>query len=181
MPAYATPADMLDCYDARDIAALCSDSGVTIPCGELPTNTKLLRMLRFASAEVESALIQGGRYSVLDLEGLTDNSKDKLVRMVCEFAMCYLFERRPSWNVDATTKSREQVNKTLLLMREGSEIFNLAQTILAGQPTVTGPTMASYANMNMIVQRTQHYFPASVGIPLQNLGGGGIPTNRIQE
>src|SRR5690606_22659735 len=108
---------------------------------------------------VESALLVGGIYSTTQLAALTGNSLSKLVRLTCDIAMAYLFERRPLYDNERAGKLHDRVKDQLDRLRKGENVFNLAENIEAGKPTVDGPTTLDYQNLNLVRDRVRNYYP----------------------
>ena len=159
MAAYATSTQLLERYDANEIADLASDEGQAVTRIALLTDSKVAASLSDASGEVEAALLVGGMYTTDQLEGLTGNAAAKLVRMTCDIAMCFLYERRPLYNVDNVAKFRELADKYLDRLRKGENVFNVAANIGAGTPSVDGPTTVGYESLNLVRDRVQNYYP----------------------
>lgn len=107
MPAYATPQDFIDRYDARQIAQLLSDTGVPVctpaqiadgTCATvvLPSNVKLSALIKDASNRILMKCRVANRYLQSDLDKIYGDSdrKESLVRLVCDLAYGYLVSRR---------------------------------------------------------------------------------------
>lgn len=163
MASYATVADLQDYFDWREIGDLISDSNEKISALDQVTtgnvyNTRLLRFLQRASAELESVVLKGGRYSVTDLTGLTGNSLELLKAITCEFVMVYLYERKPFWNPERMESYRKVKTERLEKFAKGANIFNLPLVIEAGQASVTGPSTIDYStNYNLVTDRVKGY------------------------
>ena len=161
--AYATPADMMARYDARDIGQLCGDDKITVSAIDLPTNVPCLTALNDAAGDVDGALMVGNRYSAVDLATLTDNSTFKLIRVNCDIAMMYLLGRRPGWNPEKAKAIRELAEDHLERLRKGENTFNIQKSMDAGEPVVDGPTMADFVTgpnaLNLIRDRVRNFYP----------------------
>ena len=116
---YATPAQMLERFDARVIGDLVSDSDSQVSAAELLTDPILQAMLDDASGDIEAALLVGGRYTVADLSGLTGNAQKHLVRICCEVAKAYLLRRRVSYNPEKDKAEIELAEHHLERLRSG--------------------------------------------------------------
>ena len=162
MASYATPAQMLQRYDARTIGDLVSDDGNRIDPTELLTDVVLQAQLNDASGEIETNLLQGERYQVSDLEALTGNTQFTLIRLTCDIAMRLLSERRPWYELnEAYTQRLEQSNKTLEQLRKGTNVFNVTANIEASQPKVDTPSIQSINSLNLTVDAARRgYYPA---------------------
>lgn len=161
MPRYATPSDMINCFDATILGDVASDSGVTVAQSDLATDQKILSALSRASGEVESACLAGGMYSVSDLSSLADNALAMLTGLVCSLAMCLLLQRRPN---KSTAELLEGVCKDarnqLQALRKGEAVFGGTTNATDGQlPETTGITTIQVNTLNMWRDQTRNYYP----------------------
>jgi phage gp36-like protein len=154
---YATATQLIERYDPRDIAEMASDTGIAID--DVGTDPNVLAALDDASGEVETALLQGGRYTVSDLTGLTGNSKSHLIRMTCDVAIALLFARRPLYAFERYEKARDLAEKHLDRLRKGDAVFNLSDMATASLPIVDGPTTVEYQNLNLVRDRVRNHYP----------------------
>ena len=157
--AYASPSDMIDRYDGRTIEDLLSDSGE--PIADIASDQKLAALLEAASGRVEAAVLVANHYTLDELTSLSGNSLALLKDIVCDLAMARLLRRRPEKMggkaVEAITKEAEEY---LDRLRNGDRLFDIAAHKDAGLPTVTGPTAMDYARLNLIPDRTKHFYPS---------------------
>ena len=167
--AYATAQNLLDRYDKSIINDLVSDEGTRLSYSDLLVDTKLLAALDDASGEVDAALLVGGRYSATDLSGLTGNALATLVRITCEIAIGFLYNRRPMFRVEDADRWAERTRAHIDRLRTGENVFNIAANITAGNPTLDGPTSIDYRRLNLIPERTKNYYPHRSGV---------LPTDR---
>ena len=160
--AYATVTQMLERYDARVIGDLVNDDETRDSTAGLATDTALAAALDDASAELEVALLQGGRYSVTDLaDNISASSQLYLARLTCDIAMGLIYGRR-AYVADnpARDTALDRAEAALELLRSGKHVFNLAANITAGQPEITGPTSAQYNDLNTVRGRCSgHFYP----------------------
>jgi phage gp36-like protein len=168
MAAYATPADLVARYDARTLGDLAADGGLRVSEASLLTDDNIQAALDDASGEIEAALLQGQRYTVADLAGLTGNSAKYLARITCQIAFGYLWGRRPwseAWE-DPRNEAMSRAKKALELLRTGENIFDVQAVKDAGVPESTGPTRVEIRNLNSIVDRCRlgrnGYYPVRV-------------------
>lgn len=162
---YATPAQLLQRYDARTIGDLVSDSGDQVTPTALLSDANLLAQLDDASGEIESALLQAGRYSAGDLSGLlTSNSNTRfvLIRLTCDIAMRLLAERRPWYELnDAYQRRVANADATLDKLRKGERVFDLEPVKDAGLPEANTPSLESVENLNLTVDAARRgFYPA---------------------
>lgn len=158
---YATPADLIARKSPSTIAALVSDTDEESSEAELATDAKVLAALASASGAVEAALLQGGRYSVVDLTALSANASAYLKQMVCDIAMAYLFARKPLHRQEDYKAALELQDTYLERLRIGKNVFNIDANIDAGTPSYSAPTVAGIENLNLIVDAARsHYYPA---------------------
>lgn len=156
--AYANSSDLIDRYDERTIKDLLSDTGEQI--ADLAENSKLLALLDASSGRVDAALLVANHYTTKELTELTGNSLALLKDIVCDIAMAKLLKRRPEnlgrESIEAVTKEAEEY---LDRLRNGNRLFDIPAHIEAGLPEVTGPTVADYDRLNLIPDRTKHFYP----------------------
>jgi phage gp36-like protein len=162
MAAYATPAQLLQRYDARVIGDLVGDSGVRVARQELLDNAVLLACLADASGEIEASVLQAKRYTTADLAALTGNSLNYLVRITCTIAFGLLWERKP-WSDDDDT-GREEAQKrsraALESLRKGKTIFDVEDVKEAGLPAIETPTIQRILSNNLAVDQARgRYYP----------------------
>jgi hypothetical protein len=160
---YADIADLQDYYDWREIGDLLTDSDEQVSALDQVTtgnlyNTRLLRFLSRASAEVEAIALKGGRYSVTDLSGLTGNSAEFLSGIVCELVMMYLFERKKMYKPEMLETLKKSAAEKLKLLGDGDNVLNLPLVIDAGTVDIDGPTTTDYStNLNLVPDRVKGY------------------------
>lgn len=159
--AYATPAQMLQRFDARVVGDLVSDNGIAAGPAELLSNANLQAALDDASGEIEAALLQGQRYTTADLSALTANSAKYLVRLTCKIAFGLLWERRP-WADDGDQREQaiDQARKAVDQLRRGEHVFDVAAVKDAGLPAVRTPSVSTIESLNLGVDAARgHYYP----------------------
>lgn len=157
---YATPAQFLERYDARDIGDLCNDDGQQVSRIDLLADTKLQAALDDASGAIDAALLAGGRYTAADLVGLTGFSLSFLIRITCDIALANIWGRRPLYRFEERKACMDAAEAHLKQLRLGENVFNVAANILAGAPTIDGPTTVQYDALNLVRDRTRNYYPA---------------------
>ena len=156
-------ADLQDYVDWREIGDLISDSNEQISALDQVTtgtvyNTRLLRLLSRALAEITSVVLRGGRYSVADLTGLTGNDRELLIGMQIEFVVTYLFERKPLYKPDLLEAYRKAKSERLEMLGSGENVFNLPLVIEAGKVAIDGATTIDYStNYNLVTDRVRGY------------------------
>lgn len=161
MASYATPAEMQRRFDWRIIGDLVADDANQVSASDQLTNNVLLDMLADASGEIESALIVGNRYSTADLEGLTGNSANTLVRLTCELAYLNLTTRRGEKYVEDNEPLRKSVMDRLERLRKGENVLNLQPQKDASLVHVTGPTTLGIEQLNLMRDRVgTSFYPA---------------------
>jgi phage gp36-like protein len=160
---YATPADLIARYDARDVGQLCSDDKTAVSTQDLVNNYICLTALNDASGDIDGALMVGNRYNAVDLATLTANSTYKLARVTCDLAMRYLIDRRPGWNPEKAKAIRELAEEHLERLRKGENTFNIQASMDAGEPVVDGPTMMDFVTgpnaLNLMRDRARNFYP----------------------
>lgn len=157
--AYASGANLLERYDARDIGDLVADDGTQITAVNIPTNTNVLAALNDASGEIDAALMVGNRYAASELSGLTGNSQYHLIRMTCDIAMARIMGRRPGRDIEKLKAMMELAESHLERLRNGENVFNLADQKDAGNPSASGLSAVEYSQSGLIRDRSRNYYP----------------------
>lgn len=160
--AYATPADMIERYDARIIGDLVADDNTQVAAGSLPADAVLLKFLEDASGAIEAALLAGQRYAVADLTGLTGHAKEHLVRITCDLAMAYLLRRRAAYDPERAEAQHKLAERYLEQLRKGVNVFGLDEQIAAGVVEHVGLTTVDFQNLNLTRDRVLNYYPRRV-------------------
>ena len=161
MARYAAPTDFFERYDVRDIGQLASDNGSEIPESALATDANVLTALDDASGDIDTALVVSNRYLTTELEGLTGNSLAKLKRITCDLAMAYMLGRRPAADPEKLEAFEKRATTHLERLRNGENVFNLADQKSAGNPSIDGPTLVRFDDhLNLVRDRVNNYYPA---------------------
>lgn len=166
MATYANVADWRQRYDEREIAQLVSDDGTAVDLSDLATNEVALEILQDAEGEVLAAIKTGGRYSDTDLADLDTAGTSYLKRLICELATTFLNERRWDYDPDKYAAREKRVKDRLDDLRNGKNVFGLADEITAGNPKLAVPSLVQRDSQTLIRDRTNNYFPA-VRLPNQ--------------
>lgn len=157
--AYATLADLINRFDQRTIAGLVSDGHEE--AGDLANNTKISTALSIGSGMINSAVMVADLYTAEQLADLAGDDLALLVHINCCLAMGVLLGRRPEkYGDDGVARLVEWADKMLDDLRKGVRIFNIQQTKDAGLPTIDGPTAVEYANLNLMPDRVQRFYPS---------------------
>lgn len=162
---YATPNDLINRKSAETIGALVSDSGTEATESDLidPLTTggeRVQAALDSAAGMIEAAVLKGGRYSTVDLAGLTGNSAAFLVMIECEIAMAILFARKPMYAADDYKAAMEMQDMFLSQLRKGETIFNVTANIDAGTPSYAAPSVVEVQQLGLIRDIARPYYPA---------------------
>lgn len=123
---YADGNDFLERYDARRLADLVADDGIRVTTG-ISANANLLTSLYDATAEINSAVLIGKRYTTDDLRTkLTDTGYYLLKRLTCDLAYGYLVARRGLAASDTNVLGpRIQIAlQQLEMLKSGTKIFD---------------------------------------------------------
>ncbi len=161
--AYATPTDLAQYYDGRVIADLASDSDA--PVADITADPKVLAILSAASGRVDSALTVANHYRPENLATMIADAGDAaalLKWLVATIAIAMLLSRRPGSRYEeryrATVKDAEDF---LDRLRKGERVFGEATAQRdAGLPSVDGPTTVDYDRLNLLPDRTRHFYPS---------------------
>jgi phage gp36-like protein len=159
---YASPVDLIDRFDERDVQELVLDDESESSLVDIRTNLRVKANLDDAEGEVVAALRRGGRYSATELAGLSGTDQSYLKRIICEIAMLHLLRRRPTFRpqmLEAYEKVREYHLKTL---QSGDSIITSApEDLEAGLIGVDGPSVSEWNQSNLWRDRT-NYFPKRI-------------------
>ncbi len=154
--AFATPADLLARYDYRTVGELVVDDDTQPTYASLLTNPTIEAILSDASGQIETAVMVGNRYTIEELDSLTDNSQAKLVRMTCDLAFYLISQRRPTG--DQEFPLYEEAMELLGMLRKGEAVFNVFENKQAGNTEYAPYNAQVIAQQNLISQNTK-YFP----------------------
>lgn len=160
--AYATPAQLLERKSPETIGDLVSDDGVQVLPAALLTDDIVEAALEDASGAIEAALLQGQRYSLVDLATLTGGSLMHLVRMTCEIAMAYLYARKPTYSSEQYKAALELQDIHLERLRRGENVFNVAANLEAGVPQYATPRAVDIAHLQLIRDRARGFYPRRI-------------------
>ena len=158
----ATPSDMVTYFDSNVLGDLLSDTGTPVASADLATNAKLLALLDGAHGRVLSALTVAAQYDVDDIEGLTGVDLQLLKEMECYLAFAKLLGRRPGSEYRETYQNvTEEADEFIDRLRQGERVFSTAADQQAAQlMDVDGPTAYDYQTLNLLRDRTRHYYPS---------------------
>ena len=135
---YADGTQFLQRYDTRLVGELVSDTGTAVasPSG----NANLSAALNDASADITSAATAGGAYTVDVLIGLSDESDPLIIRLTCDLAIGYLFQRRGQGMPDGIRDVVDRANDKLGQLRRGVRLFDVAANRLASTSEAFRPS-----------------------------------------
>lgn len=128
----ALPNDMADRYDNDLLCRLCSNTHAKISLQDALASSVMTTFLAQAHGKVIAALMHGARYSVEDLETLTDDSKAYLVGIVCDVAMFGLLGRRPGTHMAEIQAMQKTVDDSLAMLSSGKDVLNLTRQVESG-------------------------------------------------
>lgn len=160
---YCTAAQMLTRYDIRTIGKLMSDDPKYIPdYNELVDKTtkaggNLNTILMDASGDVELAALKGGRYTVLDLQGLIGANQSSLQRIVADLAVMMCYQRRPTTNEPIPTQAQIAMNK-LADLESGGKTFGIQEAINNSHLQFTTDWPSDVVTRNGMVVQAQEFF-----------------------
>lgn len=165
MASLATPADMILRYDSRSLGDIVSDTGNRVPETSLATDPKMLKSLEAATGQFYAAILRAKRYTRLEIEALTGESKEYLKDIVCALAFWWLWRRKPytEMNDRLRTGAEEDAKEALTMLRNGDEVFEIATSIDAGVGTVDTPSIVAIdVGWGLVVDRCRrgNFYPA---------------------
>lgn len=137
--AYASTGDMKKRYDVRRLGEICRDDNGRDSSDALDSNEILLQALDDASSMIESALMVGGRYTLTDLNELSESQKNMLIRLTCDLAYGLLIQRRGFNKTDQQMMAPgfEQALSMIDNLEQGKWIFATDKAVAAGKPVRT--------------------------------------------
>lgn len=137
MTSFADSDDMVARYDVRTLGDLCSDTdGVRITKDGLVTNPKMTAALSTATGRVIATALRAKRYSRADLEGLTGESQQYLIDIVCRIAFYALWQRKPYSEDQQRVEAKKAYDDALEEVGSGHAIFDVEAVKSAGIPKV---------------------------------------------
>lgn len=157
--AYATAAQLIARKDVRTIGDLASDDGSRVLLTDLLTHANVTAALDSASGAVEAAIMAGNRYTPADLAALTGNSAAYLVQITCDVAMAGLHSRRPTLHAEQHEAALKVAGTHLEMLRKGTHVFQVAEVLAAGVPSVAVVSVAEVQSQNLIRDVTLNYYP----------------------
>ncbi len=136
---YCSAEAFFDYHDAEAVADLLRDKDAPRPVlaalklSTNPLGAKLLRFLLAATGEIESAALEGKRYTPADLAALTGSAKEFLVRLTADVAFWRLSRRRQPLSADSKrVPGADDVEQTLQKLKDGERIFGFIESADAG-------------------------------------------------
>lgn len=144
-------------YDIRTVADCLSDDDAPIDDSLVPTNTKLLAILRECSGKVEAASMLGGKYTPEDLGDLTGNMAQWLASIVADLAAPRVLGRRFVEFPDFHERLKE-AEGVLVALSEGKLIFGLQENIDAGILDSEVETPQQVEDRQMITWQARSFF-----------------------
>ena len=128
----AIPNDMADRYDNDLLCRLCANTHAKLSLQDALASSVMTTFMAQAHGKVLAALMHGARYSVEDLESLSDDSKAYLVGVVCDVCMFGLLGRRPGTHVQEIQQMQKQVDDALSMLSSGKDVLNLVRQVESG-------------------------------------------------
>lgn len=151
---YITVAELTEVMDEREIAQLTSDGTTDATVDE--NNVDALNAIERASAQVEAAVLIGGRYTESDLSALQTADDWILKGLVAELAAIKLYQRRgsvPDHVLDRYKNATEMVER----LKTGSRLFKDSGAILASKPSVFIINSSTRRNLDLLADSA--YYP----------------------
>ena len=146
MASMATAADMIARYDSRILGDLVSSNKVAVPEDELVDNEVLATALSSATGTVIAAVLKAERYTVEELELLTDDALDYLKDIICQVAIWRLYSRKPYSNDKFREDCQKGYHDILSELRKGAIVFDVARAQDAGTPKIDRITRLEVVN-----------------------------------
>ena len=136
--AFATAQDMLDRIDSRWLCQLVYDNNPVATEAQFLASTRVADCLADASGMILAYALQGKRYSVEDLEGLTGDGAKFLVKLTVDIAAAFLAEARqlPAEDIARAVPGYGRAMKILEQLQLGNIIFQVDAAGEAGVPHI---------------------------------------------
>lgn len=145
---YISVAELAEAYDIRLLEQMASDTGSAVTADE--SEARLLNAIERGSADVQAAVLRGGRYTATDLTDLQTADDWTLKGLVAARAIIHVFRRRGgSAPADVQAIADESAQK-LDDLRDGRAIFTDADAIAAGKPKVVVISQGDRDNLNLV-------------------------------
>lgn len=152
---YGQISDLTARFDQRLLGDLVSDGNVRVT--NLTGNVNAQAALDSASGQINSAVLKGERYTVLDLQQLTGVDQAFLIDLTCNLAFLKLRIRR-GMPIEGFPYL-DQALATLEALGTGAAVFNVAAVLEAGVPIDEFPSMQYWSRLNLLRDRaTPGYF-----------------------
>lgn len=138
MASHAEGVDLVLRYDVRRLGDLILDDDTRAEPGAISGHPVVQAMLSDATGLINSALLAGDRYSLIDINifgtALSEASKNLLKRMCCDLAYGLLLARRGYSATDTSAMAPRYMEAKELLeqLKQGDRIFDLLTTKAAG-------------------------------------------------
>ncbi|HOM18097.1 MAG TPA: hypothetical protein PK777_05230 [Thermoguttaceae bacterium] len=155
----ATVTDLVARWDQRLLADLAGDTGQ--PVENLQSNPRILAALQGATGQLRSAILNGRRYSLDDLQHLDEDDAAYLKDLVCALAVLRLAACRVSTiGAEVWEALRKDCQEQLAALERGERIFATPAAQGAGLPQTDGPRWVEYQQLNLLVDRCRGYYPS---------------------
>ncbi len=159
MAIYCDDVQLLRYIDERIVRDLLSDTGQPVS-GSLAANPTLLDILKAASGRLEAAVLVSENYSLSELQAMSDNSKALAADICGTIAKGMLMRRRiGKYTAEQCRAVTQEAEDYLQQLRNGARLFDVGQHAEAGKPSLEFPTTTEITDLNMITQRTKHFYP----------------------
>lgn len=127
-----TGEDLVSRYDYRKVGQLASTDQSSITRESTASNATVTQALSDALGRFLAAMFVGSRYSITDLDGLTDHSLAFAKRLVCDLAMAHLLGLKSGSFVEERRILVEENEKQLKLLQDGRAVFDIDGHVEAG-------------------------------------------------
>lgn len=154
----ASTTDLAIYFDERAIEGLASDTGE--PDLDWPNNQKIKDILSSADGRIEAACTVANLYEAADLDALTGSALQLYKEIACCLAMAILIRRRQGKYRKEYEEQLKEAEDYLGLLRKGERVFGIVANRDAGMAYIDGPDVIDYDRMNLLPDRTKHYYPS---------------------
>jgi phage gp36-like protein len=147
--AYATPAQLCQQFDRRDIADLCAESSTAVNPATVENNPIAQAALERASGLILAAASIADQYTQDDLDELAANDDPFLIAFCCKAAMAELLQRRSVQKPGDPPTVAKEVQGLLDDLRAGKKIFNVSAVRDAGNVHLSTPTVVELVDAGL--------------------------------
>lgn len=127
---WASVADLMDRFDARQLGDLCGDVGARVEPADLPGNARAIAALNDAEGELISAITVGEKYDLTQVDTLVSGGDTYVLKLVCDLALKNLYAARNQ--LEDTPAQSLLAMQVLQQLRQGERVLAILENQDAG-------------------------------------------------